>query len=149
VNEMELLVRHAGGDRFSIRVRGHELVVDQPLADGGEDGGPTPTELFVASLAACVGFYAERFLRRHGLPADGLRIDAHAAMSADRPARVATVTLRVGGVAELPENRRKGLLAVVEHCTVHNSIRQAPAIEIDLAASAGAEGPAVFVPDGP
>jgi putative redox protein len=149
VNAMELLVRHAGGDRFSIRVRGHELVVDQPLSDGGEDDGPTPTELFVASLAACVGFYAERFLRRHGLPADGLRIDAQAAMSADRPARVASVTLQVGGLPEMSENRRKGLLAVVEHCTVHNSIRQAPAIEIDLADVAGAEGPAVSVPDGP
>jgi putative redox protein len=149
MNEMELSVSCSGGDRFSIRVRRHELVVDQPVADGGEDDGPTPTELFVASLAACVGFYAERFLRRHGLPADRLSIGAHAAMSADRPARVASVTLQVGGLPELPETRRKGLLAVVEHCTVHNSIRQAPAIEIDLEASAGAEGPAVAVPVGP
>jgi putative redox protein len=149
VSEMELQVRCSGGDRFSIGVRGHELVVDQPVADGGEDDGPTPTELFVASLAACVGFYAERFLRRHGLPADRLHVDGHAAMSAERPARVASITLRVGGLPELPEHRRKGLLAVVEHCTVHNSIRQAPAIEIDLEASVGAEGPAVSVPVGP
>jgi putative redox protein len=149
VNELEVCVRCSGGDRFSIGVRGHELVVDQPVADGGEDDGPTPTELFVASLAACVGFYAERYLRRHGLPADRLQVDGHAAMSADRPARVATVTLRIDGVPELPEHRRRSLLAVVEHCTVHNSIRQAPVIEIDLEASAGAEGPAVSVPVGP
>jgi hypothetical protein len=54
----------------------------------------------------------------------------------------------IRGVPELPEHR-KGLLAVVEHCTVHNSIRQAPAIKIDLTDAAAAEGPAVSMPDGP
>lgn len=66
---MDLAVTHVSGDRFAIQVRGHRLVVDQPVADGGQDAGPTPTELFAASLAACVGFYAERFLRRHDLEA--------------------------------------------------------------------------------
>jgi len=131
---MDVAATYVSGDRFTIQVRGHRLVVDQPMADGGEDAGPTPTELFVASLAACVGFYAERFLRRHGLPTDRLRVDCHATMGTDRPARLAAITLRMEGLPELPENRRNSLRAVVEHCTVHNSIRQAPRIEIDLAA---------------
>jgi putative redox protein len=131
---MDVAATYESGDRFAIQVRGHRLVVDQPMAAGGEDAGPTPTELFVASLAACVGFYAERFLRRHGLPTDRLRVDGHASMGASRPARVAAITLRLDGLPELPENRRNGLRAVVEHCTVHNSIRQAPRIDIDLAA---------------
>jgi putative redox protein len=135
---MDIAVTHVSADRFAIQVRGHRLVVDQPVADGGQDAGPTPTELFAASLAACVGFYAERFLRRHGLPADRLRVDCHATMSIDRPARVAAVALRIGGLPELPSNRRDALLAVVEHCTVHNSIREAPTVEIDLAAPASA-----------
>ncbi len=133
---MDIAVTHVSGDRFAIQVRGHRLVVDQPVADGGQDAGPTPTELFAASLAACVGFYAERFLRRHGLEADRLRVDCHATMSADRPARVAAIALRIGGLPELPSNRRDALLAVVEHCTVHNSIREAPKVEIGLAAPA-------------
>jgi putative redox protein len=131
---MDIAVTHLSGDRFAVQVRGHRLEVDQPMADGGQDAGPTPTELFAASLAACVGFYAERFLRRHGLEPDRLRVDCHATMSTDRPARVAAVALRIGGLPELPSNRRDALLAVVEHCTVHNSIRQAPTIEIGLTA---------------
>jgi uncharacterized OsmC-like protein len=133
---MDIAVTHVSGDRFAIQVRGHRLVVDQLVADGGQDAGPTPTELFAASLAACVGFYAERFLRRHGLAADRIRVDCHATMSADRPARVAAIALRIGGLPELPSNRRDALLAVVEHCTVHNSIREAPKVEIGLAAPA-------------
>jgi putative redox protein len=131
---MDVAATYVAGDRFTIDVRGHRLVVDQPVTDGGGDAGPTPTELFVASLAACVGFYAERFLRRHGLPTDLLRVDCHASMSPDRPARVAAITLRMAGLPELSGRRREGLRAVVEHCTVHNSIRQAPRIEIELAA---------------
>jgi putative redox protein len=135
---MDIAVTHLSGDRFAVQVRGHRLEVDQPVAAGGEAAGPTPTELFAASLAACVGFYAERFLRRHGLERDRLRVDCHAAMSADRPSRVATIALRIDGLPELPPNRRDALLAVVEHCTVHNSIRKAPTIEIGLAAPATA-----------
>ncbi len=45
-------VRHRGGDRFMVGIRGHELTVDQPIRDGGSDEGPTPTELFVAGLSS-------------------------------------------------------------------------------------------------
>ena len=68
---MTIRIDYETGDRFTIDVRGHRLVTDQPGRDA--DAGPTPTELFVASLAACVAFYARRFLARHHLDAAGLR----------------------------------------------------------------------------
>ncbi len=125
-------VRHLHKDRFSVRIRGHVLMVDQPVADGGDDMGPTPTELFVAGLASCVGFYAERFLRRHGLPADDLRIGCEFDFATDRPARVSSVRLTVDVPAMLTPAQRIALDRVVDHCTVHNSIRQAPDVRIEL-----------------
>jgi uncharacterized OsmC-like protein len=125
-------VRHEGGDRYRISVRGHVVLVDQPVDDGGEDLGPTPTELFVAGLASCVGYYAGRYLRRHHLPTDGLAVECDFAFAKDRPARVAEIALRLMVPEGFPEERRPGLLAVVEHCTVHNSIRQAPQIRLSL-----------------
>jgi uncharacterized OsmC-like protein len=132
-----LSVTHQSADRFELQVRGHRLTCDQPLADGGDDQGPTPTELFVGSLAACVAFYARRFLARHDLDADGLRVEAAFTMSADRPARVDTITLRLLVPRPLAPNRRRALLAVVDHCTVHNSIRTPPKVRVTLAESAG------------
>ena len=129
----DVSVRHLDGDRFLIGIRGHEVLVDQPIEDGGEDRGPTPTELFVAGLASCVGFYAERFMRRHGLEVDGLTVDCDFEMSADRPARVAAVDLRVRVPAGFREDRLEALRRVVEHCTVENSIRQAPLVRLALA----------------
>jgi putative redox protein len=132
-----LSVTHQAGDRFELQIRGHRITCDQPLADGGTDQGPTPTELFVASLAACVGFYARRFLARHHLDTAGLGVEAAYTMSPDRPARVDTITLRLLLPQPLEEHRRRALLAVVEHCTVHNSLRTPPEVRITLAEPAG------------
>ena len=59
-------------------------------------------------------------------------------MSADRPARVHTITLRLLVPGPLEPNRRRALLAVVDHCTVHNSLRTPPEVRITLAEPAGA-----------
>jgi uncharacterized OsmC-like protein len=119
-------------DRYRIGVRGHEVWVDQPVEDGGADSAPTPTELFVAGLASCVAFYAGRFLRRHGLPDDGLCVEADFAFATDRPARVASIGLRVQLPEGVPDERRASLLAVIEHCTVHTSIVRPPEISFEL-----------------
>jgi len=67
----EMEARWVAGEAYEVTVRGHRLVVDQPTDAGGQDSAPTPTELFVASLATCVAFYAGRFLTRHGYRRDG------------------------------------------------------------------------------
>ena len=127
-------VRHVDGDRFDVRIRGHGLVVDQPVDDGGTDAGPTPTELFVAGLASCVAFYAGRFLRRHDLPADGYGVRCGFLMAEGHPARVAEVELALDLPPRFPESRREALRRVVERCTVHNTLRTPPEIRIRLVA---------------
>ena len=125
-------VTHEKADRFSIDVRGHVLYVDQPTADGGDDTAPTPTELFVASLASCVAFYARRYLRRHGLPEEGLSVSAEAEMGS-KPARVASMRVTVTLPDGVPDEKRQALLAVASHCTVHNTLTQAPDVVVELA----------------
>jgi putative redox protein len=127
-----ILVRHEDGDRFDITVRSHHVVVDQPGVGPGHDAGPTPTELFVAGLASCVGFYAERFLRRHDLPVEGLEVRCEYEMSEDAPSRVQRIGLEVVTPAPLTSGRLESLRRVVERCTVHNSIRLQPEITTDV-----------------
>jgi putative redox protein len=124
-------VEHKEGDLFEVTVRGHLLHVDQPLDAGGTDTAPTPTELFVASLAACVAFYVRRFLARHHLPDAGLSVSARFTM-ADRPARVGAIHVAIAVPEGLPAQRRAALMAVASRCTVHNSLADAPAVTIEL-----------------
>jgi len=125
-------VEHRHGDQFAIHIRDHVVVVDQPADVGGDDVGPTPTELFVASLVSCVAFYAHRHLRRHRLDSTGLRVTAGYRM-VSRPARVSDVEIRLHLPPDFPPARRDALLAVAGHCTVHNSIVSRPAITIEVA----------------
>jgi putative redox protein len=124
-------VRHVEGESYAVSVRGHALLVDQPAGLGGGDAAATPTELFVASLASCVAFYAGRYLTRHGLSRAGLGVTAEFDMATDRPARVAAVRLRLSA-PDLPDSRRQALLAVASHCTVHNSLHTPPEVRIEL-----------------
>ena len=130
VHEMD--VRFVAGESYEVSVRGHRVLVDQPADAGGQDTGATPTELFVASLATCVAFYAGRYLTRHGYSRDGLAVSAGFDMASDRPARVSSIRLTVRAPADLPADRRPALQAVVSHCTVHNSLAYPPPIAIDL-----------------
>jgi len=126
-------VRFVAGEAYEVSVRGHHVLVDQPADAGGQDTAPTPTELFVASLAACVAFYAGQYLTRHGYSRDGLAVSADFDMASDRPARVSGIHLSVLPPTDLPPARRPALHAVVSHCTVHNSLAFPPPVAIDLA----------------
>ena len=128
----EMEVRYVSGESYAVSVRGHQVMVDQPAGSGGLDTAPTPTELFVASLATCVAFYAGRYLTRHGYSRDGLAVSADFDMATDRPARVSDIRLTVEAPADLPADRWPALHAVVSHCTVHNSLASPPSIVIDL-----------------
>jgi putative redox protein len=119
------------GVRFGASIRGHTLTFHQPAEAGGGDAGPTPTETFVASVAACVAYYVERFLERHDLDPAGLRVTAAFAM-AQRPSRVGEIDLAVIVPSGVPDDLRAPLLAVAEHCTVHNSLTTAPAVRFVL-----------------
>ncbi|MBI2325506.1 MAG: OsmC family protein [Chloroflexi bacterium] len=123
-------VRHTDGDRSEIRIGHHVLVADQPLEAGGSDAGPTPTDMFVASLAACAEFYIQRFLRRHLDSLDGLTVRASAQMSGERPARVTRVDIAIQLPHGTPPELRNGALRAADRCLVRESLRHAPQIEL-------------------
>ncbi len=126
----QMTVRHEQGARFTIRIRGHEVIVDQPIADGGTDAGPTPTELFVGGLVSCVAFYAGRFFDRHEIEHDGFSVACEWEMARERPNRVGRIEIDLELPSGFPTKHHDRLMAVVEHCTVHNSMVQMPEVRI-------------------
>ncbi len=142
-------VRFLGGEAYEVAARGHRVRVDQPADLGGEDSAATPTELFVASLATCVAFYAGRYLTRHGYDRDGLGVSVTYELATDRPARVTAIRVTLAVPAALPERRRAALQAVASHCTVHNSLVTPPEVSVELTSTGSPDAGAGRPPAGP
>lgn len=122
-------VRHMGDAEFCIRMRGHEMVVDLPLEAGGDDAGPSPTQLLVASLAASVAFYGRGYLHAEGLP-DRVNVDV-CWWSELAPTRVVRVEFKIEAPS-LPASRLDAFRRAIQHCTVHNTLHDPPKILFEI-----------------
>jgi uncharacterized OsmC-like protein len=124
-------ITYRGGVRFDIASGKHLLVTDQPLEDGGHDEGMSPVELFVGSLASCVGYFVARYCVRHQIPCEGLTIEGGWTF-AEQPHRVGSVELHINLPSVLTPDQREKLLKVAHGCTVHQSLTVPPKVEINL-----------------
>ncbi len=126
---MDAIIHYRGGVRFESESRGHKILTDQPVENGGEDSGPTPPELLLASLGTCAGFYAAQYLRIHRLPADDLTIRVEARKDL-QPARLGAFRIEVDCHAAEDSKHRDGLLRAVQKCLIHNTLVLPPTIDI-------------------
>ena len=126
---MKLLASYHGGTRFDILSGKHRVVTDQPTADGGQDAGLSPVELFVGSLASCVGYFVGKFCTRHDIPQEGLSVEAEWTMT-ENPHRVGHVDVSIHLPHRITPELKDRLLKVAHGCTVHQSLSQAPTVAI-------------------
>jgi uncharacterized OsmC-like protein len=128
---MNLTVAYHGGTRYDITSGRHRVVTDQPEEDGGHNAGMSPVELFVGSVAGCVGYFVGQFCARHDISREGLAVDAEWEM-AEGPHRVGKMVLVIRLPHRLTPDMKERLLKVAHGCTVHQSFSGAPAVTIQL-----------------
>ncbi len=128
---MHLTVAYHGGTRYDITSGRHRVVTDQPEEDGGHDAGMGPVELFVGSVASCVGYFVGQFCARHDISREGLAVDAEWEMD-EIPHRVGKIALAIRLPHRLTPDMKERLLKVAHGCTVHQSLSGAPAVTIYL-----------------
>ena len=128
---MKLSVAYQGGTRYDVLTDRHRVVTDQPVEDGGADAGMSPVELFVGSVASCVGYFVGQFCARHDISREGLRVEAEWTM-AEEPHRVGQVQLAIRLPHRVTPELKERLLKVAHGCTVHQSIVAPAQISIDL-----------------
>jgi len=128
---MKLSVAYQGGTRYDILSDRHRIVTDQPVEDGGGDAGMSPVELFVGSVASCVGYFVGQFCVRHDISRDGLKVEAEWTM-AESPHRVGQIMLAIRLPHRVTPELRDRLLKVAHGCTVHQSLALPINIAIDL-----------------
>ena len=128
---MEVTVEHLGELQFEAKARGHIVVSDQPVVNGGYDEGMTPPELLLASVGSCAAFYAVQYLKARNLARGGVEVVVQAEkMTA--PARLGAFTIEVHCPVPLTEDQQQGMVRSVHSCLVHNTLMSVPEIAIEL-----------------
>jgi putative redox protein len=124
---MEVRVQYQNGVLFEATARGHRVLCDQPLSNGGTDQGMTPPEFLLTALATCAGYYAAEYLRARKLPVAGLDVRVSAG-KATQPARLDGFRIEVA-VPGLEGRHLEGVDRAVKACLIHNTLLHAPKIE--------------------
>lgn len=70
---------------FTADINGHLVKMDTTAEDGGEDSGPSPKKLMLASLAGCTGIDIVSILNKMKVQFSDFTIGVHAALSAEHP----------------------------------------------------------------
>jgi putative redox protein len=128
---MTITISFPGGAAVDATIDGHTVHTDQP-APAGEDTGPSPFDLFLASIGTCMGFYALRFCQERGLPTEGLALTLEPERSADGK-RVATLRIALGLPRGFPEKYEHPILRAVDHCAVKRHVLEPPSFVLTLA----------------
>jgi putative redox protein len=101
-----------------VRVRQHSFTVDEPAANGGEDLGITPHEVYDSALGSCKALTVLWYANRKQIPVEDIQVSVDRDDSQERQGVYRLrVTLAITGA--LTDAQRTELLAVAEKCPLH------------------------------
>lgn len=114
-----------------VAYRQQTVRTDQPAESGGSDAAMSPFDLFFASAAACMGFYALRFCQQRALPTEGLGVTLTPVHEEDAK-RVTLVRVALRLPAGFPEKYRAAIERAVDQCAVKRHILEPPRFELTV-----------------
>jgi ribosomal protein S12 methylthiotransferase accessory factor len=124
-------VSFPGGVRIETTVGTHTIVTDQPAVHGGRDEGPSPYDLFLASIATCAGYYAAAFCASRKLATTGMALALE--VTDDETTHLPReLTVHLTLPDGFPEQYKAAILRAVENCKVKKSLAAAPRTSVLL-----------------
>ena len=125
--KMRAIARRREGFTHDLKIGTHQLTVDEPEDQGGQDMGPSPQELLAASLASCTAVTMEMYAERKGWDVNGLEVDCRYS-PAERgcPTRFELVMKMP---AHLSDEQVERLQVIAAKCPVHRTLEGEVAFE--------------------
>ncbi|MFG0274971.1 MAG: OsmC family protein [Phycisphaerales bacterium] len=140
-----------GPDGYTSEVdaSGHRFLADEPASVGGDDKGPSPYDLLLASLGACtvmtLRMYADRkgwALRAASVELSHSRVHARDCEECESVAGMITrIDRRLSLEGDLTGEQRDRLLEIAERCPVHRTLEGEVRISTALTDDAGMDAP--------
>ncbi len=101
-----------------LQIRSHELITDATLAEGGDDAGPSPHDLYDAALGACKAVTVMWYARKKGIPVDEIKTKVERDDSQER-AGVYKLAAKLQIKGALTDAQLQELHTVAQKCPVH------------------------------
>jgi uncharacterized OsmC-like protein/fermentation-respiration switch protein FrsA (DUF1100 family) len=127
---MVRVVNDDAGLAVAIAAGRHRLIGDEPRKVGGEDAGPTPYDLLLASLGACTAMTLRLVARRESIALESVEVNLshqrNHAKDCDHceqdDARVQAIYRDIRLTGDMTEAQRERLFAMAERCPVHRTL---------------------------
>jgi putative redox protein len=113
----------SGKMKHVVTVRGHTFAVDDQQANGGDDAGPTPHELYDSALGSCKALTVLWYANRKSIPVEDIQVSVDRDDSEERHG-VYRLRVMLAITGPLTEAQRQELLKVAEKCPVHKLMTQ-------------------------
>jgi putative redox protein len=122
-----------------VETSGHHFVADEPVSVGGDERGPTPYDLLLASLGACTSMTLRMYANHKGFPLSGVRVElVHDRVHAEdcesceeQAGQVDRIRRRIQLEGELDADQRAKLMRIADRCPVHRTLTKATHIETE------------------
>lgn len=112
-------VASAGGPfAQTVTIRHHAVLADETVDLGGEDRGPSPTELLLAAVGSCVAMTVKMYAGRKGWELGDVQVD----VSARDEQGVYVIERRLAYGAPLSDEQRARLAEIAGRCPVSRRI---------------------------
>jgi putative redox protein len=126
---MVMEITFPGGARVDANFGPHRVQTDQPPMGGGEGSAPTPFAVFLASIGTCAGIYILGFLRKRGLPTEGVSLRQQMRVNPVN-GMVDDIDLTIQVPPDFPEKYYDALVRTAELCAVKKHFENPPQFKI-------------------
>jgi putative redox protein len=114
----------------SIATEKHSWTADEPIELGGTDSGPSPYELLLSAVGACIVITVQMYAGRKAWPLDSVKVElefnrVHAADCSDCEKQrgfVSEISTRIALSGSLTEEQRGRILEIAGKCPVKRSL---------------------------
>lgn len=125
------ITRYQGDMLFETELGGQRIRTDVTPPMGGKGRAPTPPDLFVVSIGACVAAFVARYCEQQGIDTRDLSVET-AYEKTDKPAMLTNFRVDVNLPHGECADRHAAVERVAEHCIIHETLQQLKAIEIRI-----------------
>ena len=141
VTEKQAVVR-LGGPGFTSEVRTgkHAFIADEPPSVGGDDLGPSPYDLLLASLGTCTAMTLRMYADRKDWPLHEVRVHLEhykdyprdQGSPEDQKSKMDHIDRVVEIEGDLDEKQLKRLLEIADRCPVHRTLHSEIRVRTEL-----------------